>query len=150
MKKRSPKILKIIVCVLISAVLGTCIAVMSAFMPTYLQKAEDFYVTEYGFPIPFVTQVTNIVPNPSYFPMYFAPKYGNESFETEVDTGLFALSAVIDSCICGAIVVVSVVLFSAYRRKHPKKTKIRKKEIYRPVFSEIDTNTQNFEDEKKD
>ena len=135
--KRGFIAVKIILCIFLSLVLGLGATVASAFMPAYLQSASDFYVIDYGSPIAFVTQTTNMVPNPSYFPLYFTPKYWHKSFEFEIITENLILSAVINVLIFAVIVFGVWLLCHLYRKKHPKKAKVSKKDLYRPVFSEV-------------
>ena len=138
-EKKGVFIFKIILCVFLALIFGFGVTIASAFMPVYLQYAEEFYVVDYGSPIPFVQQTTNIVPNPSYFPMYFTPKYQNESFETEFMVEPFIGSVVINVLVFAVIIFGIWGLHRLYRKKHPKKTKVNKKDLYRPVFSEQET-----------
>lgn len=135
-EKKGVFIFKIILCVFLALILGLGATVGSAFMPVFLERAEDFYVVEYGSPIPFVQQTTNIVPNPSYFPYYFTPKYNHESFETEILMENLILSSVINVLICAVVVFGIWGVHRLYRKKHPKKVKVHKKDIYKPVFAE--------------
>ena len=135
--KRKFTVLKIILCVFLSLVLGFGITVGSAFMPVFLQSASEFYVIDYGSPVAFVRQVTNVVPNPSYFPLYFTPKYQHESFETEILVGNLTLSVVVNVLICAVIVFGIWFLHNLYRKKHPKKIRVNKKDMYKPVFTDI-------------
>ena len=134
-KKKFP-VVKLILCIFLALILGVGSTVLSAFMPVYLSEASEFYVIDYGSPLAFVQQTTNVVPNPSRFPMYFTPKYQHESFETEIMIEPFIASAVINVLICAVVIAVIWLLHSLYRKKHPKKQKISKKDMYRPVFAE--------------
>lgn len=138
-EKKGLFIFKVILCVFLSLVFGFGTTVVSAFMPVYLQSASDFYVIDYGAPIPFVQQTTNVVPNPSYFPMYFAPKYQHESFESEIMVQPLVLSVVINVLIFAVVFFGIWGLHRLYRKKHPKKPKVNKKDLYKPVFSEQET-----------
>ena len=135
--KRGATVFKIILCIFLSLVFGFGITVASAFMPAYLQSASEFYVIDYGSPIAFVRQTTNVVPNPSYFPLYFTPKYWHDSFEFEIMTESFILSSVINVVIFAVIIFGIWLLCHLYRKKHPKKIKVSKKDLYKPVFSEV-------------
>ncbi len=140
-KKKGSFIFKIILCVFLALVCGLGTTVLSAFMPVYLQSASEFYVIDYGSPIPFIQQTTNMVPNPSYFPLYFTPKYQHESFETEIMVQPLVWSAVINVLIFAAVFFGIWGLCHVYRKKHPKKPKLNKKDLYRPVFAEQETVT---------
>ncbi len=135
-EKKGIFIFKIILCVFLSFACGVGATVASAFMPVFLQTAEDFYFIEYGFPVPFVQQTTTVVPNPSFFPMYFTPKYQHESFETETVLESFIISAVINVLIFAVIIFCIWFIHRLYRKNHPKKIRINKKDLYRPVFSD--------------
>lgn len=141
--KRGALVFKVVLCVFLALILGLGITALSAFMPAYLESASEFYVIDYGSPIAFVQQTTNVVPNPSYFPLYFTPKYWHESFEFEIMTGNLVLSAVINVLIFAVIVFGIWLLHHLYRKKHPKKVKISKKDLYRPVFSEASSEIQD-------
>ena len=134
--KRGFTVLKIVLCIFLSLVLGCGSTVLSAFMPVFLKTASDFYVIDYGSPIAFIRQTTNVVPNPSYFPLYFTPKYWHESFETELLMENFIWSALINVLIFAVVVFGIWFLCHLYRKKHPKKVKVSKKDLYKPVFSE--------------
>lgn len=135
-EKKGLFVFKIILCVFLALVCGVGVTAVSAFMPVFLQSASDFYVINYGSPIPFVQQTTNMVPNPAYFPLYFTPKYQHESFETEIMVQPLILSVVINVLIFAAIFFGIWGLHRLYRKKHPKKQKINKKDLYKPVFAE--------------
>lgn len=135
-EKKGLFIFKVILCVFLALVCGFGVTVLSAFMPVYLQSASEFYVIDYGSPIPFIQQTTNMVPNPAYFPLYFTPKYQHESFETELMIEPLVVSVIINVLIFAVIFFVIWGLHRSYRKKHPKKQKVNKKDIYRPVFAE--------------
>ena len=135
-EKKGIFVFKIILCVFLALVCGLGVTVLSAFMPVFLEDASEFYVIDYGGPVPFVQQTTNMVPNPSYFPLYFTPKYQNESFETEIMVEPLIWSSVINVLIFAVIIFGIWAIHRFYRKKHPKKVKANKKDLYRPVFSE--------------
>ena len=135
-EKKGIFIFKIILCVFLALVCGFGVTVLSAFMPVYLQSASEFYVIDYGSPIPFIQQTTNMVPNPAYFPLYFTPKYQHESFETELMVEPLVASVIINVLIFAVIFFGIWVLHRIYRKNHPKKIRINKKDLYRPVFSD--------------
>lgn len=135
--KKGFGVVKTVFCIILAIVLGFGVTSVSAFMPEYLNAAADFYVIDYGFPIPFITQTTDIIPNASFFPMYFTAKYNHPSFETEFFLEEFLVSLAINVIIFAVIVFGVAVLQFVYRKKHPKKVKIDKKSLYKPVFSEV-------------
>lgn len=139
MKKTKKRfgVAKILLCAFLALVLGFGATAASAFMPQFLNTAADFYVIDYGFPVNFITQTTDIVPNASFFPMYFTPKYEHPSFETEFFLEKFLISLVINVFIFALIVFWVAVIHFIYRKKHPKKVKIDKKSLYKPVFSDV-------------
>lgn len=135
-EKKGVFVFKIILCVFLALVFGLGVTALSAFMPVFLPSASDFYVIDYGAPFPFVQQTTNMVPNPAYFPLYFTPKYQHESFETEIMTEHLIASCVVNVLIFAVIFFGIWALHRLYRKKYPKKQKVSKKDLYRPVFSE--------------
>lgn len=135
-KSKIKKVLLSVFCVLLALILGLGVTALSAFMPKYLATSADFYTIEYGFPFEFILQTTTMVPNIGYFPTYFTPKYDHESFETELMMEPLVASSVVNVLAFGVIIVAIVVLHSLYRKKHPKKIRVSKKDLYRPVFSE--------------
>lgn len=137
-KKRSGKrAVKVIFTVFAILIAGALITAISAFMPVYLNSTNEFYVVHYGSPFRFIEQVTELIPSPDYFPMYFTPKYSNELFETTVDIPLAGFSLLINTAIVAAIYAVFFFIHRAYRKKHPRKLRLQKeKPIYKPVFSE--------------
>lgn len=134
-KKKFP-VLKLILCIFLALILGVGSTVLSAFMPVYLSTASEFYVIDYGSPIAFVQQTTNVVPNPDRFPLYFTPKYQHESFETEISVENFVYSSVVNVLIWAVVIFGIWAACHAYRKKHPKKAKVNKKDLYKPVFAE--------------